>query len=219
MIWLKYNIVPKLQIAFNLGLLPKIRIISRKVSNESCSKLNFVQKSSRAHISFSTQSGAKGLERLIWYGTETTNYIKFRAWRCQKGSYQKYALLQKKLQMKVVQNWTLYRKVRKCICLISPLSGARAWLIWCGTETANCIQFRAQCCQKGSCQNYPLLQKKLQMKVVQNWISCQKVHEELRTDFSISVWSINRNWISENCKRNWFFETRFNWLSKNRHHF
>ncbi len=53
LIWLKYNVVLRLQITFNLGLLPKIRITSKKASNESCSKLNFVQKSPRAHMSVS----------------------------------------------------------------------------------------------------------------------------------------------------------------------
>ncbi len=36
---------------------------------------------------------------VILYGTETGNYVQFRAEGCQK-----YALFQKKLQMKVVQN-------------------------------------------------------------------------------------------------------------------
>ncbi len=45
---------------------------------------------------------------VILYGTETANYIQFRAQRCQK-----YALFQKKLQMNVVQNRILYKKVRE----------------------------------------------------------------------------------------------------------
>ncbi len=116
LIWLKYNIVLKLQITFNLGLLtkiritskkgskrvvrnwilykkvrqriclspnraelgaskdwysyyiiwywnckllallPKIRITSKKASNESCSKLNFVQKSPRASMYISPRA-------------------------------------------------------------------------------------------------------------------------------------------------------------------
>ncbi len=48
LIWLKYNIVLKLQINYiQFRLLPEVRITSKKASNESCSKLNFVQKSLR----------------------------------------------------------------------------------------------------------------------------------------------------------------------------
>ncbi len=67
LIWLLYYIVLKLQITFNSVLLLKIRITSKKASNESCSKLNFVlQKSLRAHMSISSRSGAMAFERLIW---------------------------------------------------------------------------------------------------------------------------------------------------------
>ncbi len=44
--------------------LPKIRITSKKALNKSCSKLNFVQESPRAHMSIFPWSGARGLERL-----------------------------------------------------------------------------------------------------------------------------------------------------------
>ncbi len=46
--------------------LPKIRMISKKASNKSCLELNFIQKSSRVHMSISAWSGARGLQRLIW---------------------------------------------------------------------------------------------------------------------------------------------------------
>ncbi len=38
----------------------------KKVSNKSCSELDFVQKSPRGHMSIFPQSGARRLERLIW---------------------------------------------------------------------------------------------------------------------------------------------------------
>ncbi len=68
LIWLKYNIVLKRENTFTSGLntLPKIRIASKKASNKSCSELNFVQKSPQAHLAIFLQSGARGLERLIW---------------------------------------------------------------------------------------------------------------------------------------------------------
>ncbi len=57
LIWLLYYMVLKLQITFSLELLPKIRMTSKKASNESCSKLNFARKSPRAYMSVSPQSG------------------------------------------------------------------------------------------------------------------------------------------------------------------
>ncbi len=147
LIWLEYNIVPKLQIMFNLGILPKIRITSKKASSESCSKLNSVWKSIRALMSYLPRE---------------------QSYRSQK------------IDMVVI------------------------WYLNCKLHS-----FRAPCCQ-----NYTLFQEKLQMKVVQNWISYKQVCKEFRIDFSISVWSIKRNRISENCK-NQFFETRFNRSSKN----
>ncbi len=46
-------------------MLLKIRITSKKTSNESCMELNFVQKSPGAHMSIFSHSGARGLERFI----------------------------------------------------------------------------------------------------------------------------------------------------------
>ncbi len=47
-------------------MLLKILVIFKKVSNKSCSELNFVQKSSRVHMCISLQSGARGPKRLLW---------------------------------------------------------------------------------------------------------------------------------------------------------
>ncbi len=44
--------------------LPKIPIISKKGSNKSCWRLNFLQKTVRSHVSISSQSGARALQRL-----------------------------------------------------------------------------------------------------------------------------------------------------------
>ncbi len=44
-------------------MLQKIRITSKKDLNKSYSKLNFVQKSLRSHMSIFPQSEARGLER------------------------------------------------------------------------------------------------------------------------------------------------------------
>ncbi len=67
LIWLKYDIVLKCQITFNLGLsAAKDTNHINKSSIKSCLELNFLQKSSRAHISISPKSGARGVERLTY---------------------------------------------------------------------------------------------------------------------------------------------------------
>ncbi len=59
----------------------------------------------------------------------------------------------KKLQIKVVWNGILYKKVLERICLSHPgvKLGPRKIdmdaILYC-TETANYIQFRTECCQK-----------------------------------------------------------------------
>ncbi len=52
---------------FNSGLnAAKSTHHTKKASNKSCSELNFLQKSPQEYMSISPQSGAWGLERLIW---------------------------------------------------------------------------------------------------------------------------------------------------------
>ncbi len=84
-------------------MLPKIRITSKKASNKSCSELNFMQKSPRAHTSISRlppewSYGTRKIDRVeILNCIETVNCNQVRAQHCQK-----YALHRKKLQIKVV---------------------------------------------------------------------------------------------------------------------
>ncbi len=67
LICLKYDIVLKCQIAFNLGLsVAKNTQHTKKASIKSSSELNFVQKSPRAHMFISSKSGTRGLERSLW---------------------------------------------------------------------------------------------------------------------------------------------------------
>ncbi len=76
-----------------------------------------------------------------------------------------YGLHQKKLLIKVVWNWILYKKVCERICLSPPRM--ELWtqkidiveILYC-TERANYIQFRAKCCRK-----YVSHQKKIWIKV------------------------------------------------------
>ncbi len=76
LIWLLYYKVLKLHITFNLELLPKIRINSKQASNESCSKLNFVQKSPGARTPISP--GMELRPSKDWYGWNLILY-----WNCE----------------------------------------------------------------------------------------------------------------------------------------
>ncbi len=49
------------------SVMPKIRNTSKKASNRSCSELNFIQKSFRAHMSISPRSGAWGFSISVYY--------------------------------------------------------------------------------------------------------------------------------------------------------
>ncbi len=150
--WYGCYMVLKLQIAFNLCLLPKICITSKKASHKSCSELNFVQKSPRVHMSISPQSGARALERLIWLLYYTI------------------------LKLQTTFNLGLLPK----ICITSRKASNKS-------------------CSK------------------LNFV--QKVRKKLRVDFSISVWSISWNPISENRKKLDFFRPdliaywKINWNS------
>ncbi len=112
--------------------LPKIRITSKKASNKSCLKLNFIQKSPGAHMSISPWSGARGLERLASsnYYSEGKQKITFNlGLNAAKNTHG----IKKKLQIKVVQNWISYKKVRECMCLSPPgveLWGSRDTHLW-----------------------------------------------------------------------------------------
>ncbi len=77
LIWLLYYMVLKLQIAFNLGLNPaKNTNYFKNVSNESCSKLNFVQKIlERICLS---HHGAELRASKDWYGCYIIWY-----WNCK----------------------------------------------------------------------------------------------------------------------------------------
>ncbi len=95
---------------------------------------------------------------VLYFCTETENCIHFWAERCQK-----YALFQKKVQIKVFRHRISYKKVRQGMS-ISPgveLEGSKddmVEILNC-TEMENCIHFQAERCQK-----LALLQKKAPYK-------------------------------------------------------
>ncbi len=65
LIQLKYDIVLKWENTFNLGFNTTTNTHhTKKASSKSCSELNFVPKSPRAHMSTTPGSGAGGIERL-----------------------------------------------------------------------------------------------------------------------------------------------------------
>ncbi len=140
--------------------------------------MNFLQKSPQEYMSISPQSKARGLEWLIWLkydiilkGQNTFNLGLNTAINTHHAK--------KKLQIKVDQNWISHQKVHEHICLSPPPPGVEigSWKYWHGWKmilywNSKNIQFRAQRCQK-----YASHEKKLQIKVVQNWILYKKVPE------------------------------------------
>ncbi len=83
---------------------------------------NYIQLSSTPP----SQSGARGLERSVClkFYNEQKREIRFTL---GLNVAKKYSLHQKKLRVKVVQNWISYKKVRKRICLSPPLVEPGAW--------------------------------------------------------------------------------------------
>ncbi len=64
----KYYNLLKQESRFTVGLTPpKLPIISKNVSNRSCRKLNFVQKTQCTHMSISPGSGAREHQRWPYF--------------------------------------------------------------------------------------------------------------------------------------------------------
>ncbi len=138
----------------NFFMWEKLRITPKKASNESFSELNFIQKVCE-HIRLSPLwSGASGFERLT-----CSKY--YDVWKCQITfnlglNVAKNTHHIKKLLIKVIWNWILYKEVCERICLsLLPLLkwslGARkinmVEILYC-TETTNYIYFWVEQCQK-----------------------------------------------------------------------
>ncbi len=102
---------------WDLSLL-KVRITSKKASSKSCAELNFVRKSPWAHKSISPVSGSRGLQRSICL--KFYNVQKWKMWFTLGLSDAENTQYIKKLQIKVVRNWILYKKVTERICLSPP---------------------------------------------------------------------------------------------------
>ncbi len=85
------------------------------------------------------------------------------------------------LQMKVLQNY-IYEKLCGCTSLSSPLielggGGLKAFF---KSRNGKQVLFKAECCKK-----YRLYQKKLQTKVLKNYIAYKKLNRHT----SISHWN------------------------------
>ncbi len=125
--WLEYNIVLKLQITPIYGWKPpKIRIISKKASNESCLKLNFVQ-AVREHVRFSPVPAE------LWPSKDWNGWNIILYWNCKLHSFgaehcQKYALF----QMKAVQNWISYKKSETAYVSLPPPAVLQPSKEWAG---------------------------------------------------------------------------------------
>ncbi len=78
LIWLSYYLVLKLQITFNLGLLPKIRITSKKNFKWKLFKIEFcLEKSASAcvYLPMERSEILRKINMVLLYGTKTKNYI------------------------------------------------------------------------------------------------------------------------------------------------
>ncbi len=127
-------------------------------------------------MSISPQSGARGLER--WYGLlinlyRNGNCIRFWAERCWK-----YALLLKKLQIKVFRHRILDRKVRKGICVSPPrmeLGDSKDDML----EKSECIfPFLYNLIFKPYHLSSPLAPLQKEMDICLQWLFCPKFDAE-----------------------------------------
>ncbi len=131
--------------------LPKIRIASKKASNESCSKLNYVQNSLWAHMTIPLWSGARGLERLAVWSIILKGNSKL--YSISDSMLPKIRIVSKKASNKSCSELNYVQKSHERICLSTTgteLGSSKYWqveVLLC-RETAHYIQFRAQCCQK-----------------------------------------------------------------------
>ncbi len=101
-------------------MLPKIRIMIKKTFKKVVQdSISYKKVSGRLCLSRGKLGSLKIATFKILKCTKMAKKIHFRTSRCQK-----YALYQKRLQIKVVPNSISYKKVSVCMCLISPRSGA-----------------------------------------------------------------------------------------------
>ncbi len=127
LIWLEYNIELKLY-SFKAESCQKYALFQR-TSNESCSELNFVQ-AVREHVCIPPPTAG------LWPSKDWNSWNIILYWNWKSHSFraercQKYALFQRKLQMKAVQNWISYKNSEAYVSLPIP-SGATTFerLIW-----------------------------------------------------------------------------------------
>ncbi len=95
--------------------MPKIRSISKTASNKSCSELNFIQKSSRAHMSISPTSGAREFERSVHL--KSYNVQKWKLDSLWGSALPKIRITSKKASNKSCSELNFVKKVGGHICL------------------------------------------------------------------------------------------------------
>ncbi len=94
----------------------KLQILWKNTSNKSCSQLNFLQISQWVNVSIAPRSEARKLQKLPNLSRFTLGLKATKNTHCIK----------KKLRIKVVKNWILYKKFRERICLFPPWVELRA---------------------------------------------------------------------------------------------
>ncbi len=83
-----------------------LQIIFKKTSNKNCLELNFLQKTQWVHMSISSSSGARGLERLPFF-----KYYNVLEWESRRG-----VLFQNAISPKI-QNWENHKNVVNSVLL------------------------------------------------------------------------------------------------------
>ncbi len=90
----------------------------------------------------------------------------------------KIRITSKKFQIKAVRNWILSKKVPERLCLSHPrveLGGSKNWQVW-SIVLKGKSKLRSTL-GLNAAKNTHRIKKKLQIKVVRNWISSKKVRD------------------------------------------
>ncbi len=143
-----------------MGKLPKLPILWKNTSNKNCSQLNFLLISQWTHMSISPRSGVRGLQRLRSLNRFTLGF----------NAAKNMHYIKKKNSNKCCSELNFVQRSLWVHMSISPTSGGSdlqrsVCLKFYNEQKWEIIFIGAQHCQK--CTSH---QKKLQIKVVWNWI-------------------------------------------------
>ncbi len=166
------------------SILPKIRITSKKASNKNCSKLNFAQKSPRAHMSISPTSGTRGHQRSVCLKSYNVQKREIRF--TLELNAAKNTHFRKNASNKSCSESNFVQKSPRAHMSISPTSGARGLQRSVCLKSYNVQEWKIRFTLHSTLPKIHILGKKLRIKVVQNRISCKspQAHMSLNHEWS-----------------------------------